>query len=113
MAIFFAVHYGIFHLAYLFFLTTLIDIHKIDWQFVKISFFAMLSASVANFVQNKIRNRTQDVNISAMHVGRCAPRADALMILALDEDVPPEVAEAIRAHDSVIELWTIRLGRDR
>ena len=31
----------------------------------------------------------------------------------LDDDVAPEVAEAIRAHDSVIELWTIRLGRDR
>ena len=30
-----------------------------------------------------------DVNISAMHVGRSAPRADALMILALDDDVPP------------------------
>jgi len=54
-----------------------------------------------------------DVNISAMHVGRSAPRADALMILALDDDVAPEVAEAIRNHDSVIELWTIRLGRDR
>jgi D-3-phosphoglycerate dehydrogenase len=54
-----------------------------------------------------------DVNISAMHVGRSAPRADALMILALDEDVAPEVADAIRAHDSVLDLWTIRLGRDR
>lgn len=63
---FFAVHYGIFHLVYLFFLATLIDIHKIDWQFVEISFFAMLAASIANFVQNKIRNRTEDVNISAM-----------------------------------------------
>ncbi|MFL5749801.1 MAG: phosphoglycerate dehydrogenase, partial [Chloroflexota bacterium] len=30
-----------------------------------------------------------DVNISAMHVGRSAPRADALMILALDDDVSP------------------------
>ena len=30
-----------------------------------------------------------DVNISAMHVGRSAPRADALMILALDDDVQP------------------------
>ena len=29
-----------------------------------------------------------DVNISAMHLGRSAPRADALMILALDDDVP-------------------------
>ena len=54
-----------------------------------------------------------DVNISAMHVGRSAPRADALMVLALDDDVAPEVAEAIRAQESVIELWTIRLGRDR
>jgi D-3-phosphoglycerate dehydrogenase len=54
-----------------------------------------------------------DVNISAMHVGRSAPRADALMILALDDDVPPEVEEAIRSQESVVELWTIRLGRDR
>ena len=30
-----------------------------------------------------------DVNISAMHLARTAPRADALMILALDDDVPP------------------------
>jgi D-3-phosphoglycerate dehydrogenase len=54
-----------------------------------------------------------DVNISAMHVGRVSPRADALMILALDDDVPPEVEEAIRDQESVVELWTIRLGRDR
>ncbi len=54
-----------------------------------------------------------DVNISAMHVGRSAPRADALMILALDDDVPPEVEEAIRSQESVVELWTIRLGRER
>ena len=54
-----------------------------------------------------------DVNISAMHVGRSAPRADALMILALDDDVPPAVAAAIRDQESVVELWTIRLGHDR
>jgi D-3-phosphoglycerate dehydrogenase len=54
-----------------------------------------------------------DVNISAMHVGRVSPRADALMILALDDDVPPEVEEAIRDQESVVDLWTIRLGRDR
>jgi len=54
-----------------------------------------------------------DVNISAMHVGRSAPRADALMILALDDDVSPSVAETIRGHDSVIDLWTIRLGSER
>ena len=54
-----------------------------------------------------------DVNISAMHLGRSAPRADALMILALDDDVRPEVADAIRAKDSVLDLWTIRLGSER
>ncbi len=54
-----------------------------------------------------------DVNISAMHLARSAPRADALMILALDEDVPPAVADAIRANEAVIDVWTIRLGPDR
>ena len=54
-----------------------------------------------------------DVNISAMHVARTAPREDAFMILGLDEDPPPSVAEAIRAHDGVIDVWTIRLGTDR
>ena len=54
-----------------------------------------------------------DVNISAMHLGRSAPRADALMILALDDDVPPSAAEEIRNHEAVIDLWMIRLGSDR
>jgi D-3-phosphoglycerate dehydrogenase len=53
-----------------------------------------------------------DVNISAMHLGRSAPRADALMILALDEDIPPGVGEAIRAHEAVIDIWPIRLGSE-
>ena len=34
-----------------------------------------------------------DVNISAMHLARGEPRADALMILALDEAVSPDVAD--------------------
>ena len=54
-----------------------------------------------------------DVNISAMHLARSAPRADALMILALDDDTPPAVADAIRANEAVLDLWTIRLGLDR
>jgi len=54
-----------------------------------------------------------DVNISAMTLARSAPRADALMILALDDDVPADVADAIRGHDAVLDLWLIRLGRDR
>jgi hypothetical protein len=48
-----------------------------------------------------------------MHLARSGLRQDALMILALDEEVPPEVAEAIRAHEAVLDLWTIRLGTDR
>jgi D-3-phosphoglycerate dehydrogenase len=54
-----------------------------------------------------------DVNISAMHLGRSAPRADALMVLALDDDVPPDVVEEIRTHEAVLDLWTIRLGSER
>ena len=54
-----------------------------------------------------------DVNISAMHLARSAPRADAVMVLAVDEDVPPGVVEAIRALEAVMDVWTIRLGADR
>jgi D-3-phosphoglycerate dehydrogenase len=51
-----------------------------------------------------------DVNISSMHLARSRPREDALMILALDDDVPEAVSEAIRSQDAVRDLWTIRLG---
>jgi D-3-phosphoglycerate dehydrogenase len=50
-----------------------------------------------------------DVNISAMHLGRNAPRADALMILALDDAVPDHVAARIRANEAVLDLWLIQL----
>jgi D-3-phosphoglycerate dehydrogenase len=54
-----------------------------------------------------------DVNISAMHLARSGPREDALMILALDDDLPEAVSEAIRAQEAVRDLWTIRLGSGR
>jgi D-3-phosphoglycerate dehydrogenase len=54
-----------------------------------------------------------DVNISAMHLARTRPREDALMILALDDDVPAGVEAAIRDQEAVLDLWIIRLGRDR
>ncbi|HEX5147846.1 MAG TPA: phosphoglycerate dehydrogenase, partial [Candidatus Limnocylindrales bacterium] len=54
-----------------------------------------------------------DVNISAMHLARSRPREDALMILALDDDVPESVSDAIRAEEAVLDLWTIRLGSTR
>ena len=54
-----------------------------------------------------------DVNISAMHLARSAPREEALMILALDDEVPEAVASEIREHEAVLDLWTIRLGSER
>ena len=54
-----------------------------------------------------------DVNISSMHVARTAPRADALMVVSVDEDVSPELEAAIRADEGVVELWNIRLGTHR
>ena len=53
-----------------------------------------------------------DVNISAMHVARSGLRQDALMILALDEDVPEGALEAIRTHEALADLWLIHLGGD-
>ena len=54
-----------------------------------------------------------DVNISAMHLARTRPREDALMILALDDDVPQSVSDAIRNQEAVRDVWTIRLGGTR
>ena len=54
-----------------------------------------------------------DVNISAMYLARTRPREDALMVLSLDDDVPQSLAEEIRDHPSIVDLWTIRLGGDR
>jgi D-3-phosphoglycerate dehydrogenase / 2-oxoglutarate reductase len=51
-----------------------------------------------------------DVNISSMTLARSAPRADAFMVLALDDDPPTNVVDAIRADDSVIDVWVVRLG---
>lgn len=50
-----------------------------------------------------------DVNISAMHLGRSAPRSDAVMLLALDDPVPPAIEAALRAIDGVTDQWLIDL----
>ena len=54
-----------------------------------------------------------DVNISAMHLARTAPRQDALMLLAVDDEVPDAVAAAIRNHPAVLDVWVIRAATDR
>jgi D-3-phosphoglycerate dehydrogenase / 2-oxoglutarate reductase len=51
-----------------------------------------------------------DVNINSMHLARTAPRADALMVLTVDDDVSSELAAAIQADEGVMDLWVIRLG---
>ena len=54
-----------------------------------------------------------DVNISAMTLARSAPRADAFMVLALDDDPPASVVAAISADDAVIDVWSVTLGGRR
>lgn len=50
-----------------------------------------------------------DVNISAMYLARTDPRADAYMILALDDAPTDAVAGRIREMEAVLDLWLIRL----
>ncbi len=38
----------------------------------------------------------RDINIAFMHVGRKTPRGEAIMVLGVDEPIPPDVLEAIR-----------------
>ncbi len=54
-----------------------------------------------------------DVNISSMTLARSAPRADAFMVLALDDAPPDAVVDAIRADDAVVDVWVVRLGHAR
>jgi D-3-phosphoglycerate dehydrogenase len=54
-----------------------------------------------------------DVNISAMTLARRAPRQDALMLLAVDDEVPDSVATAIRSHPAVLDVWVIRTAAER
>ena len=54
-----------------------------------------------------------DVNISSMTLARSAPRADAFMVLALDDDVPDTVVRAIESDDAVIDVWVVRLDGAR
>jgi D-3-phosphoglycerate dehydrogenase len=43
----------------------------------------------------------EDINIAAMTVGRLEPRGEALMVLTLDEYVPPPVQARIEALDGI------------
>ena len=50
-----------------------------------------------------------DVNISQMQVGRSAPRGEAVMVLAVDEPVPPEVLDQLRAVSNMANVRLVRL----
>ncbi|MDQ3250463.1 MAG: phosphoglycerate dehydrogenase [Chloroflexota bacterium] len=50
-----------------------------------------------------------DINISFMHVGRHAPRTEAIMVLGTDELSPPELLAKIAAFADIIWLKAIML----
>src|SRR5262249_31113469 len=50
-----------------------------------------------------------DVNISSMQLGRQRPRGEALMALTVDEPIPAEVLEQIRAVTGVAQIRVVRL----
>ncbi len=54
-----------------------------------------------------------DVNISSMNLARSAPRADAFMVLALDDAPPAPVIEALLADDAMIDVWSVTLDVGR
>lgn len=50
-----------------------------------------------------------DVNISGMHVGRLAPRDRAMMVLTLDDPVPPLLLDQIRAEPDIDWAYSVVL----
>jgi D-3-phosphoglycerate dehydrogenase len=51
-----------------------------------------------------------DVNIASMQVGRDAPRGNAMMILAIDERVAPELLDRLRQVGGMSDLRYVELG---
>ena len=51
-----------------------------------------------------------DVNIASMQVGRDAPRGNAMMILAVDDRVAPEVLSRLREVGGMSDLRYVELG---
>jgi D-3-phosphoglycerate dehydrogenase len=51
-----------------------------------------------------------DVNIAGMQVGRIRPGEEAIMVLNVDSDVPPEAIEEIRKHPGIFSAWFVDIG---
>lgn len=66
LGLFFIFHYGMFHLVYLFFLPSVINIKNIDWHFALPAFYLLLTSCLITFIQDKWRNRTEAINTGAM-----------------------------------------------
>ena len=54
-----------------------------------------------------------DVNISSMTLARTASRQDALMLLAVDEEVSDKILEQIKNHPAVLDVWSIHAAPER
>ena len=50
-----------------------------------------------------------DINISSMHVGRMAPRGEAMMVLTVDEPVPPSAVAEIVALGDIHRAYSVQL----
>ena len=50
-----------------------------------------------------------DINISSMQVGRKTRRGEALMLLSVDEPIPPAVVERIRQAANIASIKVIKL----
>jgi D-3-phosphoglycerate dehydrogenase len=53
--------------------------------------------------------RDADINISSMQVGRERPRGPALMLLTVDESVPPDTLQRIREVDGLEYVKVVRI----
>lgn len=66
---FFLLHYGGFHLVYFIFLFIKIpSLSSLDFQFIKLSFWAILVGSIMQYIQDKRKNNLHPVNIGTMFV---------------------------------------------
>ena len=66
-AAFFTFHYGMFHLIYFIFLVvTVMKEQSLDFQFLKISFWAIFAGCIMQYIQDKKHNRTEPINIGVM-----------------------------------------------
>ena len=50
-----------------------------------------------------------DINISSMHVGRLAPRGQAMMVLTLDDPLPAAALTEVTALDGIEEAYAVQL----